>query len=60
MRNRPGAGVAPALGRDRCVMNLRISASPPLLDLENPISSGASLNLSSSLGGLIGACEAGY
>ena len=52
--NRPGAGVALDFGRDRCVINFEISASPPLLERENSISSGARLNRSSSLGGLAG------
>ena len=59
-RNRPGGGFVPVLGRDRCVINLGISASPPLRERANPNSSGARLNLSSSLGGSIGACGAGY
>ena len=59
-RNRPGAGVVPDFGRDRCVINFGISASPPLRERANPISSGAILNLSSFLGGSIGACGAGY
>ena len=33
--NRPGAGVALDFGRDRCVINFGISASPPLLESEH-------------------------
>ena len=57
MANRLGAGVAPDLGRERCVMYLGVSASPPLLVRPKPISSGAALNRISSLGRSIGVVE---
>ena len=59
-RYRPGGGFAGVLGRDLCVINLGTSASPPLRERENPNSSGALLKRSSSLGGSMGACGAGY
>ena len=60
MANRPGAGVAPDLERERCVMYFRISASPLRMVRAKPISSCAASNRSSSMGGSIGACGAGH